>query len=61
MYNEAPSGRPSVFTFVTKGDSLLMSFVKFSLMFRDLFFTRLSQFSSHTEKFVPDGSRNAHR
>jgi hypothetical protein len=30
-------------------------------MFRDLYSTRLSQFNSDTEKFVPDGSKNAHR
>jgi hypothetical protein len=42
-------------TFVKTGDSPLMSFMKFSHMFRNLSSTRLSQFHSNTEKFVPDG------
>jgi hypothetical protein len=55
--NEAQSGRPSVITRDLKtGDSLLMSFMKFSLMFRDLSSTILSQFNSDTEKWQTDAS-----
>jgi hypothetical protein len=52
------SGRPSVITedttFVKTADSLLMSLMKFSHMFRDLSSARLSQFNYDTEKFVSD-------
>jgi hypothetical protein len=37
-------------TFLKTGDSLLMSFMKFSHIFRGLSSTRLSQFNSDTEK-----------
>jgi hypothetical protein len=40
--------------FVKTGDSLLMSLMKFSHMFRDLSSKRLSEFNSDTEKFVLD-------
>jgi hypothetical protein len=61
VHNEAQSGRPSVITedlkdrvdtFLQTGDSLLMSFMKFSNMFRDLSSMRLSQVNSNIEKFV---------
>jgi hypothetical protein len=66
VHSEARSGRPSLITedledtglmltFVKIGDSPLMSFMKFSPMFRDLSSMKLSQFNSDTEKFVPDG------
>jgi hypothetical protein len=42
-------------TFITSGDLLLMSFMKFSHTFHNLSSMRLSQFNSDTEKFVPDG------
>jgi hypothetical protein len=42
-------------TFVKTDDSLLMSFMKFSHMFRDLPSIKLSQLNSDTEKFVPNG------
>jgi hypothetical protein len=41
--------------FVKTGNLVLLSFMKFSHMFWDLSSTRLSQFNSDTEKFVPDG------
>jgi hypothetical protein len=44
-----------IFTFLKIRDSLLMSLMKFPHMFLDLSSTRLSQFHSDTEKFVPDG------
>jgi hypothetical protein len=40
-------------TFMKTGDSLLMSFMQFSDVFRHLSSTRLPQFNSNTEKFVP--------
>jgi hypothetical protein len=41
---------PRMPTFVKTGDLLIISFMKFSHMFRDMPSTRLSQFNSHTEK-----------
>jgi hypothetical protein len=39
-------------TFEKTDDSLLMSFMKFSHMFRDMSSTRFSQLNSDTEQFV---------
>jgi hypothetical protein len=43
-----------VLLFVKTGSSLLISFTKFSHMFCDLSYTKLTQLNSNTEKLVPD-------
>jgi hypothetical protein len=58
LYTSLSSSRISrtglILMFVKEGISLLMSFMKFSHMFCGLSSTRLSQFNSNTEEYVPD-------